>query len=90
MNTVLIFPEPGNVKAITKELLALADRPQDVEYVLWPQEGLRVPEDLALKFEAAHEVFQLDAELGDETVTETQVTEAPVKRKPGRPKKEAQ
>lgn len=79
--TVLIFPEPGNTKKIARTLLDLADKASDVEFVLWPQEGFRVPEELALKFEG---LFEPEVA---EQVTEV---EEPVKRKPGRPKKEAQ
>lgn len=86
MNTVLIFPEPGNTKAIAKELLALADRALDVEFVSWPQEGFRVPEELAMRFT---EKWDDRTSITEET-TESPETEAPVKRKPGRPKKEAQ
>ena len=83
--SVLIFPEPGNTKLIAQALLALADKASDVEFVLWPQEGFRVPEDLALKFEGQFKVGE------DEVVEETTVVDIePVKRKPGRPKKEAQ
>jgi hypothetical protein len=84
MNTVLIFPEPGNTKAIAKQLLALADKALDVEFVSWPQEGFRVPEELALKFEASF------TQAEESETPETPEAEAPVKRKPGRPKKEAQ
>lgn len=94
MNTVLIFPEPGNTKAISKQLLALADKALDVEFVSWPQEGFRVPEELALKFEAS---FTKVAEAGEPSGGSVAVAdiireeiEAPVRRKPGRPKKEAQ
>lgn len=86
MNTVLIFPEPGNTKAIAKALLALADKASDVEYVLWPAEGFRVPEELAMRFTDKwdHRTDVTEAEVVAE------VEETPVKRKPGRPKKEAQ
>lgn len=90
---ILIFPEPGNVKVIARLLLDLADKPLDVEYVLWPQEGFRVSEELALKFEA--QFTELLPE-GSEPISESvPVADAvredePVKRKPGRPKKEAQ
>ena len=82
---VLIFPEPGMTKLIARKLLDLTDNPTEVEFVLWPQEGFRVPEELALKFEADFNPVK-DFE-GPVEATEV---EEPVKRKPGRPKKEAQ
>jgi hypothetical protein len=85
---VLIFPEPGNTKAIAKQLLALADKALDVEFVSWPQEGFRVPEALAMKFTEKWD-NQESAPQVQESETPTEL-EAPVKRKPGRPKKEAQ
>lgn len=89
----MIFPEPGNVKVIARLLLDLADKPQDVEYVLWPAEGFRVGEDLLLKFEAQ---FLYPLAEGKEPISESVPVadvvreDEPVKRKPGRPKKEAQ
>ena len=93
MTTVLIFPEPGNTKKIAKALLALADKASDVEFVLWPAEGFRVPEELALAFEGTFtEVAKIGEPVGESFQVADVVTETaePVKRKPGRPKKEAQ
>lgn len=80
MTTVTIVPEPGNLKVIAKELLALADDSRDVNYVMWPEPGFQVPESLAAKFVAARQ---------GETVTEGDVVEEPVRPKKavGRPKK---
>lgn len=80
----MIIPEPGQFKQIARELLELADRPLQVEYVMWPEAAFRVPESLADKF----------AEVRRKTVkpevVEPEVESQPVKRKPGRPKKEVQ
>lgn len=93
----MIVPEPENVKAIARKLLDLADRPLSVEYVMWPEVGFRVPEDLAAKFVEAWEsepaavgtsmTLTSDAEQGV-TAGESYAPEpVPAKRKPGRPKK---
>lgn len=88
---VLIFPEPGNTKLIAQQLLLFATHPTEVEYVLWPQEGFRVPEELAMKFEAEFNMFNAPLVPVSEPVVEvTPEVEKPVRRKPGRPKKEAQ
>lgn len=83
----MIIPEPGNLKSIAQELLKLADKPTDVDYVMWPEPGFRVPEDLAARFVAGR---------GEDTVPATEevpglvqevVEPQPAPRKPGRPKK---
>lgn len=85
MDTVIIHPVPATeLKNLAKELLALADNPRDVEYVMWPEPGFRVPEDLATKFVAGRGTAV------EQTEQATEVEEVPVRRKPGRPKKEAQ
>lgn len=82
MGTVIIHPETGFEKVIAKELLALADNPMHVEYVMWPSPGFRVPEDLFDRWTHLTE----EPVPADQTVT----VAVPPKRKPGRPKKEAQ
>jgi hypothetical protein len=86
VGTVIIHPdEPEFLPLIGRELLALADSPYQVEYVMWPKPGFRVPEELFDRWEA----------LGSDTVPEssqtlepeTAETSEPVKRKPGRPRK---
>lgn len=79
----MIVPEPENVKAIARKLLDLADRPLSVEYVMWPEVGFRVPEELAARFVEAWETPEAS---GEQVPAETPEAE-PVKRKPGRPKK---
>lgn len=77
------------MKSLILELLALADKRSDVEYVMWPEPGLRVPEELFDKFAAARtktaKVEEVAADVPADAV-EDKVTE-PVRRKPGRPKK---
>lgn len=46
VDTVIVHPEDGWLKAVAQELLALAEHPRDVEYVMWPKPGFRVPVDL--------------------------------------------
>lgn len=91
MDTVIVFPEPGNLKKIARELTDLADRPLDVEYVMWPEPGFRISQELYAKFSAARgdEVRPdvEEVEEAEETVEVTEAAEEPVKRKPGRPKK---
>ena len=85
MTTVIIHPEPPeNMKPLIVELLGLADKASDVEYVMWPEPGLRVPEDVYARFLKTRTVKP-------EESPEPEVQEPkPVKRAPGRPKKEAQ
>jgi hypothetical protein len=81
--TVIVHPEPPeNQKPLAQELLALADKPSDVEFVMWPEPGFRIPEDLFAKFLRARTKVENPPE-------DTEPVE-PVKRKPGRPKKEGQ
>lgn len=87
--TVIIHPEPPqDMKSLILELLDLADKRSDVEYVMWPEPGLRVPEDLFDKFAAARtkNAKVKDADVPADVVEDVEVTE-PLKRKPGRPKK---
>ena len=91
---VLIFPEKGNTKLIAQQLLLFATHPTEVEYVLWPQEGFRVPEELAMKFEAEFNMFDAPLVPASDPIVEVaapaaEEVEEPVRRKPGRPKKEA-
>ena len=90
MDTVIIHPEPASeLKNLAKELLALADKGSDVEYIMWPESGFRIPEELFAKFVAGraknHPVPEPTEPVVEATEPE-EVTE-PVKRKPGRPKK---
>lgn len=89
-----IYPEPGNLKKIAVRLLELADRPQDVEYIMWPEQGFRVPVDLGDRF-VAEWVQETDSGPGHEesvkitvpAAPEVAKSEEPVRRKPGRPKR---
>lgn len=91
MTTVIIHPEPPqDMKSLILELLALADKRSDVEYVMWPEPGLRVPEELFDKFATARtktaKVKDVAVDVPADVVEDVKVTE-PVRRKPGRPKK---
>ena len=79
---MIVHPDPGFEKVIAQELLALAESPYEVEYVMWPSPGFRVPTALFERWET----------IGSDTVPESSQTlepepEVPAKRKPGRPKK---
>lgn len=76
VDRVIVVPDKGMAGEIGRQLLALADSPQDVGWVSWPQAGFHVPRDLANRFHLANQV----EESADET------TEQPVKRR-GRPPK---
>lgn len=85
----MIVPENGELKKIAQQLLSLADNPKDVDYVMWPEPGFRVPEELAGRFVALRKSLEtpkadvpaVEGASADEAPVE------PVKRKPGRPKK---
>lgn len=49
---IIISPEPGRHKEIGQLLLSLADHPQQVQWVTWPQAGYEVSEELFGKFAA--------------------------------------
>lgn len=93
----MIVPEPENVKAIAQRLLTLTDEPLTVEYVMWPEPGFRVPEELAAKFveswgddptSAGTAVSVVPSAEQGVTAGESFTPESePAKRKPGRPKK---
>ena len=90
MDTVIIVPEPGELKSVAKDLLSLAENKMHVEYVMWPETGFRVPESLAeafikLRRERGVPAEPVEAQVRAEAVAE--VESEPVKRKPGRPKK---
>lgn len=113
MGTVIVHPEDGWMKEVAQELLSLAESPYEVEYVMWPRPGFRVPDYVFEAFEKAQvgggveRIPAPSAVVGSEMVGEivgevltgltngvapivfevpAEVVE-PVKRKPGRPKK---
>ena len=88
VTTVIIHPEPPqDMKSLILELFDLADKRSDVEYVMWPEPGLRVPEALFDKFASARTKASKAKEPAVQAEpVEDKVTE-PVRRKPGRPKK---
>jgi len=80
---VTVYPEPGMFPAIGRALLAVADHPRDVVYVSSPRAGFIVPEDLFSRFEAAQGTPESGPQHG------LQTEEVPRKRRPGRPRKDA-
>lgn len=89
MDTVIVFPEPRErVKEMARELLDLADNGLQVEFVTWPEQGFRIPEDLYVKYVQHREALAApQSESEQAPVVEQENDEVPVKRKPGRPKK---
>lgn len=90
VDTVIIVPEPGELKSVAKDLLSLADSNMHVEYVMWPETGFRVPDYLADRFVKLRRERSVPAEPVVPEIqaeAEAEVTSEPVKRKPGRPKK---
>lgn len=90
MDTVIIVPEPGELKSVARDLLGLADNKMHVEYVMWPETGFRVPDYLADRFVKLRRERNVPAEPVVEQVgaeTEVEAVSEPVKRKPGRPRK---
>jgi hypothetical protein len=89
-----VFPEPGEVKAVAKLLLALADHPNQVATTLDPTIGFKVPAWLYETFTAVWDQRDReDLELVDATAVIPASSGAEegvesVKRKPGRPRKE--
>ena len=49
--TITVHPEFHLVRTVAKQLLALADKPLDVEFVSWPTQGFRVPVELFQRWE---------------------------------------
>lgn len=92
VGTVIVHPEPGFEKQIAQELLGLADNPMQVEYVMWPRPGFRVPEELFDRFEQLLTTPAVEQSVPDvvavaDVTAEPEVVVKPVKRAPGRPKK---
>lgn len=83
---MIIHPVPeSELKNLAKELLGLARVATDVEYVMWPEPGFRVPDYLAEAFVAGRSEVP-----APEVAPSSEEDVEPVRRKPGRPKKEAQ
>jgi len=80
VDVVIIVPEPGKLKEIGQQLLALADSPGDVQWVSWPQAGYRVPAELAGKLKDVRDNYSADSVDQGDTVAE------PPRRR-GRPRK---
>lgn len=79
---VTVYPEEGNFPAVAKALLAVADHPYDVVSVSHPRAGFKVSEELFERFEAAGQTEESNVAQGAPP-GETE----PVKRRPGRPRK---
>lgn len=80
----MIVPEHGELKKIAQQLLALADDRKDVDYVMWPEPGFRVPVELAEKFVEFRDKSKAEVPAAPEV---EEAPAEPVKRKPGRPRK---
>lgn len=80
---VTIYPEEGNFPAVAKALLAVANHPNQVRSVSHPRAGFEVPEDVYDRFEAAQ-----TAEPSNTHQEPPAGDPAPVRRRPGRPRKE--
>lgn len=52
VDVVIISPEPGKAKEIGRKLLALADSPNQVHWVTYPETGFQIPLELFAKFDA--------------------------------------
>lgn len=88
---MIIHPVPeSELKNLAKELLGLAKVATDVEYVMWPEPGFRVPDYLAEAFVAGRSEVPAPEVVPSPEVAEDKEDVEPVRRKPGRPKKEAQ
>lgn len=87
MDTVIVFPEPPDrLKEMARELLALTDQPLQVEFVMWPEQGFRIPEDLYAKY-VQHREGLAGSKPDESPDLEQTNDEVPVRKKPGRPKK---
>lgn len=75
--TVTVYPEPGRFPEIARALLAVADSPRQVVSVSHPRAGFIVPQEVFERFEASQPGLDEDAP----------VVTQPVKRRPGRPRK---
>lgn len=92
--TVIVHPEPPeNQKLLAQELLGLADDFRDVEFVMWPEPGFRIPEELFARFlkmrteQLPPSEESLPVKESEAEKSEAEENPEPVKRKPGRPKK---
>lgn len=97
-----VFPEQSEIRDVAKLLLALADSPRDVTTTLDPTIGFRIPvwlyESFVTVWDSKKDGIEV-TDAGDVVITVpasepaviaedgTEVIE-PVKRKPGRPRKE--
>ena len=52
MDVVIITPEPGRQVQIGRKLLDLADHPNQVQWVTYPQAGFQIPLELFARFDA--------------------------------------
>lgn len=83
---MIVHPDTQELlPVIGRELLALADNVYQVEYVMWPSPGFRVPEELFNRWEALGSISV--PESSQTLEPEATETPEPAKRKPGRPRK---
>lgn len=94
---MLVYPEEGNFPTIARHLLAVAEHPYEVRSVTHPRAGFEVPEELFERFLEHRRTLGLE-EMGgpieswlpERFVEDEPVQEEPRKRRPGRPRKDAQ
>lgn len=79
--TVTVYPEEGNFPVIARALLEAADHPGQVVSISHPRAGFKVPEEVFDRFVASR-----PADLNGHQPQDSQEA-APVKRRPGRPRK---
>jgi hypothetical protein len=82
VTTVNVYPEEGRFPEIARALLEAAGHPRQVVSVSHPRAGFVVPEDVFERFEAAQANVEPDPGGAVEDV--------PRKRRPGRPRKNAE
>lgn len=81
--TVTVYPEEGNFPAVARVLLEAADHPSQVRSVSHPRAGFEVPEAVYERFEELMGRGKTDSAQQDSPDA------TPVKRRPGRPRKDA-
>lgn len=85
MDVIIVSPEPGREKEIGQRLLAVANHPNQVQWVTWPTAGFSVPIELLARMEEDGK-----GNLSGSTVfDDTPDTPLPEPKKRGRPRKTA-
>lgn len=84
---VTVIPEPGLNRDVAKRLLSVADHPNQVRTVTYPQFGYEVPGDVFTRFEALGPMGEPEPK-APIVFTDGDTDPAALKRR-GRPKKSA-